>query len=235
MAASYPTSAKTFTTKSNGDTIQPGHVNDLQDEVAAIEAGLLNGTAPLNSSNSTLANLSVPGASTLASLQVSGNSTITGTLTVNKIISTSIGAGVQSFVVAYLGSTWHAPSSAANQVVALGERLIDVGGEYDSTTYTFTPKSTGVYLLTARVLIPPISSGGGARIAITVNSSAVAEAQYFIGGGANPAQTLNAQAVRSLSSGAAGAVKLTIHTPTSSSVGLSTGSAACGMEIIKLF
>lgn len=37
----YPSSAKSFTTKNAGDTIQPADVNDLQTEVAAIEADLL--------------------------------------------------------------------------------------------------------------------------------------------------------------------------------------------------
>jgi len=41
--ASYPTSVKTFTTRNAGDVIQPSHVNDLQDEVNAVEAGLLTG------------------------------------------------------------------------------------------------------------------------------------------------------------------------------------------------
>ena len=71
MAASYPTSVKVFTTKSTADVVQAAHVNDLQDEVNAIEAGLLNGTAPLNSSNSTVANLSVTGGSTFGSLTLS--------------------------------------------------------------------------------------------------------------------------------------------------------------------
>jgi len=44
-AASYPSSVKTFTTKANGDAIQAAHINDLQDEVTAIEGGLLNGLA----------------------------------------------------------------------------------------------------------------------------------------------------------------------------------------------
>lgn len=42
-SASYPTSVHSFTTKSSGDTIQATHINDLQDEVTAIEQGLLNG------------------------------------------------------------------------------------------------------------------------------------------------------------------------------------------------
>jgi hypothetical protein len=41
MAASYPTSVKSFTTKSNGGTIDAAHVNDLQDEVAAMQTDLL--------------------------------------------------------------------------------------------------------------------------------------------------------------------------------------------------
>jgi hypothetical protein len=74
--ASYPNAVKAFTTKNAGDTIQPADVNDVQDEVAAIETGLLNGTAPLNSSHSTLASLSVTGGSTLASLSVAGASSL---------------------------------------------------------------------------------------------------------------------------------------------------------------
>jgi hypothetical protein len=41
MAASYPTSVKSFTTKSNGGTIDAAHVNDVQDEVAAMQTDLL--------------------------------------------------------------------------------------------------------------------------------------------------------------------------------------------------
>jgi len=43
MAASYPSSAKTFVTRAVGHTIQPAHVNDLQDEVTAVEQDLLAG------------------------------------------------------------------------------------------------------------------------------------------------------------------------------------------------
>src|SRR4051812_42897807 len=45
MSASYPTSAKVFTAKNNGDSINASHVNDLQDEVAAMEAGLTGSLA----------------------------------------------------------------------------------------------------------------------------------------------------------------------------------------------
>lgn len=45
MAASYPTAVKAFTSKNTGDVVQATHVNDLQDEVTAIENALLNGLA----------------------------------------------------------------------------------------------------------------------------------------------------------------------------------------------
>ncbi len=65
--ASYPGAVKSFTSKNAGDVIQPVDINDVQDEINAIEAGLLNGTANLNSSNSTVVSLSVLHNSTLGS------------------------------------------------------------------------------------------------------------------------------------------------------------------------
>lgn len=63
---SYPTGVFSPTNKSAGQTIQHTHINDVQDEIVAIESGLLTGSARLNSSHSTLAALSVTGGSTLA-------------------------------------------------------------------------------------------------------------------------------------------------------------------------
>ena len=151
MGASYPTSVKTFTTRSVGQTIQPSHLNDLQDEITAIEAGLVGGAAPLNSSNSTLANLSVIGGSTLATLQVNGNSTIAGTLTVTTIISTSIGASaVTSAVRVYSSGVTQYANASSYTRLAMDVKEYDLASEYDSTTYLFTPKSSGYYSITAR-------------------------------------------------------------------------------------
>lgn len=86
---SYPGSIFAPAARSNGQTIDASHINDVQDEITAIEGGIRQGTAPLNSSNSTVANLSVAGGSTLLGLVVSGGgvsitvgSTITGTLNI---------------------------------------------------------------------------------------------------------------------------------------------------------
>ena len=151
MGASYPTGVKTFTTRSAGQTIQPSHINDLQDEVSAIEAGLLSGAAPLNSSNSTLANLSVLGGSTLATLQVNGNSTIAGTLTVQTIVSTSLTSVGVTSAVRVSASTFVQYANASSYTrLGLDTKEYDLGSEFDSTTFTFTPKSSGYYSITAR-------------------------------------------------------------------------------------
>lgn len=69
MAASYPGAVKTFATRSNGQSIDPSHINDLQDEVSAIESGLLNGTAALNSSATVVASLAVTSSTLSVSTQ----------------------------------------------------------------------------------------------------------------------------------------------------------------------
>jgi hypothetical protein len=45
MPASYPNSVKIFTTKTTGQTILASHINEPQDEITAIEQGLLQGLA----------------------------------------------------------------------------------------------------------------------------------------------------------------------------------------------
>lgn len=89
---SFPTSVFAPASRSAGQTIQPAHVNDLQDEVNAIEGGYLNGTARLNSSASTVASLGVTGASTIAGrlvvssgLSVVGNSTLGSSMSLGTI------------------------------------------------------------------------------------------------------------------------------------------------------
>ena len=85
--ASFPGSVKSFASRSNGQSIDASHVNDLQDEVNALEDGYLNGTARLNSSNSTCTNLSVGGGSTLNSLAVSTGATFSGPVTLSSAVT----------------------------------------------------------------------------------------------------------------------------------------------------
>lgn len=44
-AASYPSSVKSFSTKLAGQTVASAHINDIQDEIVAVEGALLNGVA----------------------------------------------------------------------------------------------------------------------------------------------------------------------------------------------
>jgi hypothetical protein len=224
MAASYPTSVKSFTTKSAGQTIQPAWFNDLQDEVAAIEGGLLNGTAPLNSSNSTVANLSVPGASTFT-----GNVTMSGTLTVATIVSTSItGGSVTSYVRAQAATTGQ--FSTSKTALVYDDRLVDLSSEYDSTTGTFTPKSSGYYQIDAHAAV---LSADLNYLGVLVNSTIVAQSRHSQGAG-NIWGTHHITTVLNLSSGATGAVTVQLWQDTTSTGRTDTG-AGTYLNILKLF
>jgi hypothetical protein len=65
--AEFPSAVKSFSTRSAGDTIQPAHVNDLQDEVAAIEQDILSNGITLTSGQIDFPATQVPsaGANTL--------------------------------------------------------------------------------------------------------------------------------------------------------------------------
>lgn len=52
--ASFPTAVKSFTTKNASDTIQASHMNDVQDEIAAIESDLFNGMSRVRLGSSTV-------------------------------------------------------------------------------------------------------------------------------------------------------------------------------------
>lgn len=87
--ASFPNAIKSFTTKSNGQTIDASHPNDIQDEVVAIETNLLSGstskvyiggsppgfTSTLSLHRIESSQVSVTGPSTLGTLQA-GASTV---------------------------------------------------------------------------------------------------------------------------------------------------------------
>lgn len=229
MPASYPTAVKTFTTKNAGDTIQPAHINDLQDEVVAIEQGLLGGVSPFQSSNSTLANLSVPGLSTFT-----GNVKMDGTLTVNKIVSTSISAaGVTSYVRGYAASTWSF-SDTSYKVVPFNGEIADLLGEYDSTTYTFTPQSSGYYLITAHLYVAGSGNGGNAAKVVLGSTTTLFEVVDDRAGTSPTVGGFAISHVVNLSSGAANSISFRMKAA-STGGGMSTEASRSSFEIIKLF
>jgi hypothetical protein len=91
--ASYPSAAKVFTTKNTGDAVQAAHVNDLQDEVNAIEAALLG----------TLAHAVTIGG--LLTVSGFGDHAITGSGTGgHALFLRNLSAGTANFAALYLGN-----------------------------------------------------------------------------------------------------------------------------------
>ena len=128
----FPDSPISFTTKNTGDVIQAAHVNDLQTEVANIEAGYINATAPLNSSRSTVATLSVTGASTFASRPV---------------------MPPPDMAKVFLASTYAAGSSDNSTLSFLAQDYLINSSLHSTVTNPerLTPQTTGVYQFSAQI------------------------------------------------------------------------------------
>lgn len=168
--ASFPTSAKSFAARSNGQTIDAAHVGDLQDEVNAIEDGYLNGSARLNSSGSTMVSLSVTGGSTFSSrvtfhalpyvMPSSGGSTGE----VLTIVSTSgstmgvewraSGAGAPEAVRVSLDDALVIAQDSTAAISWTQQTFVTNSSMHSTTTNSsrLTPQSTGVYLCSAQFL-----------------------------------------------------------------------------------
>jgi len=151
----YPTSVFAPASRSNGQTIDAAHTNDLQDEVAAVENALL-GTITHS--------VNITGASTLATLQCAGSTfsvrpvtpppealrvTIDSTLAV---ASGGTSTGINWLASAYLtNSSMHSTGTNSSRL---------------------TPQSTGVYVITAEVRFT-FNSSGYRRIQIRDSSQGV--------------------------------------------------------------
>ena len=156
---SYPTSVFAPSAKSAGQTIQHTHVNDLQDEVVAIESGLRTGTAPLNSSGSTVATLSVTGGSTFAS---------------RPVMPPPDSARAQLDAIQEIASGSSVGVSWTNTLFETNSSLHSTGTNPDR----LTPQSTGVYLFMTSLLI---RTGASLEVSIKDSSGLTLARSYSSG------------------------------------------------------
>ena len=170
--ASFPGSVKTFTGKTDGagNPINAAHINELQDEVNAIEAGYINGTAPLNSSRSTLAALVVSGGTTLASLTVSGGTTLANLQVAGSTFSVRPILTPPDVAVVYLPSTVTIGSSGASTLSWVAQDVLTNSSMHSTGTNPerLTPQTTGLYQVAAQV---DFSSTQAGRLEVSVRDS----------------------------------------------------------------
>ena len=109
--ATFPTGIKTFTTKTNGQVVEPAHMNDLQDEVTALETFLRSELFQQVTTTSLLTGTAfVPTWSSTGSAPAIGNGTIAGTYwRIGKLIffieslilgsTSTVGTGTYTFTI----------------------------------------------------------------------------------------------------------------------------------------
>ena len=169
----YPTGVFNPATRSNGQTIDAGHVNDLQTEVTAIETALL-GTIGHS--------MNVSGASTLTTLSVSGGSTFA----VRPVMPPP------ALVKVTVASSVTIASSALSTIAWTVQAIVTNSSLHESTTNPtrLTPDSTGVWEVVAQLGTNSPSSG---MRAVKIQDSS--GSQYAATRITNSTQNLRLQAV----------------------------------------
>lgn len=218
--ASFPGAIKSFTTKNTGDVVQAAHVNDIQDEVNAVEGALLGTGTPALSLGGTL---SVTGGSTFAAtLSVTGGSTF---------LVRPVTPPPQAAVV-YLESTVTLGSSGASTISWLAQNILTNSSMHSTTTNPerLTPQSTGLYQLSATVHFS--STQGGIRTVIIQDSSGETLGQQHMAA-SSQGNTIFASGYKRFDAlGGYGTVRLSLTGQ--STCELSTGAGRAYFSLVKL-
>ena len=191
--ATFPGGVISFTTKTANQSIDAGHINDLQDEVTAIEGGLRNGTAPLNSSNSTFVAISLTGNSTFAgALNITGNSTFSGTVNISSGFQVAGQAGSSGTVLTSQGGssspTWTAGSGIGGMrllAASSSEGTTTSSGNADLITLSSLSISTASGMLVVFTAAKSTSAADVGAVTIKVNSTIIMNGINFSGAAQN--------------------------------------------------
>lgn len=164
MAASYPTSAKSFTALNAGDTIQDTDVEAAYDEITAVETGLISGLAHDLKFTDATYDIGKSGATRPRDGFFSRNVTVGGTLAVTGAVTLSgvQTAAAQPRCLAYNNAT-QSITNNTETVATLNAEAYDVGTMHDTVTnnsrITIPTGGDGLYLIRG-VAIFAVAAGG---------------------------------------------------------------------------
>lgn len=184
--ANFPNSVTSFSAKQDGigQIIAASHVNTIQDEVAAIEDGYLNGTARLNSSASTVATLSVAGGSTFAGNMAMASTGVqigSSAVPVQKVWALEVagGGGATTLLKANSGTDASAGATNVDTVAIAGLTAKDaLLVMTDLASSSQATADVQLYNATDGVKICTVSGAGGIGIAgIRVGQARIRQAQ----------------------------------------------------------
>lgn len=170
--ASFPSATKTFTTRSNGDTITPAFFNEPGDEITAIETFLRSSLfSSVNSSGLPITASYTPVWGNSGTANTTTGSTITGSyIQMGKLVffklkltwggGTAAGSGTWTFTLPVTADSDGAPSNMVTTMVDSS-----ASAQYRGITATLSTSAFGVYLFG--------TTGGNAAGAIAAVSGTV--------------------------------------------------------------
>jgi hypothetical protein len=230
MAASYPSSTKTFSTKAGGGTIESEHVNALQDEVASVETGLLSGLAHVLKP---LTNAAYDLGTTLLKwkdLFLSGNLSVGGTSTLTGVISSSGQPRCRA-----THSTTQSVANVNWATVSLDSEDFDTGSMHAADHYVTIPAGgDGLYWIHGKVTFAT-NAAGSRTVGLVLFSSGASLLQVNQAAVADTDTVVQVSLLRQCVAGEA----FYLQVYQSSGGALNIGNAAAGLknalEIVKLW
>lgn len=171
--ANFPNSVTVYATKNPGDTIPSADWDSFGAEITAIEDGLINGTAPINSSNATFNNVTVNGSLSVGA--ATGRTACTLTHSTNQNVNTGSVTGLNFDTESSDPGSMHSTGSNSSRInfPAPGTYLIGgfVAWNNGSTAGTFRQLLIRVNDVTGIVgTISPPSPNVGAPLNQSVNT-----------------------------------------------------------------
>lgn len=153
--ATFPSDVKSFTTRSNGDTITPAFFNDSNDEITAVESFLRNSMyQQVNSSGLLVGTAYAPVWSTTGTAPTVGNATLAGMYwRIGKLVLYTLSFTFGSTSVAGTGTFKFTIPVTASGSGAAG------AGSITDTSAGFTYGINGVLASSTTLAVYPSSSG----------------------------------------------------------------------------
>lgn len=243
--ASYPTGVFSPSARSNGQSIDASHMNDVQGELTAIENALLGTiTHSLNVSGaSTLATLQA-GNSTLSALQAAKstivdlqatNSTLANAQIANSTFSVRPVEPPPHAALVFLDSTKTLGSSALSTLSWTAQAVLTNSSAHSTGTNPerLTPQSTGLYQFAAQLYFGAITSQRAVRL-LDSTGDQIAQQTFGPSGAVSQDVRINVTGYKRFDALGGYVTCVAVSTAGPSTLSISTGVGESWFAMVKL-
>lgn len=244
MSATFPTGIKSFSTKLAGQTVAAAHVNDLQDEVVALETQLVTG--PLKPA---LGSAAAPTYALVGDLDTGMYSSGANALEFATNGVKALGIDSTQFIdsptqprASAFNSGVQSVASASFTVITFDSEDYDVGGMHSTSAntsrMTIPTGGDGLYLLTANITFAPSTTGNVRGTRFVKNGATLGVTATILPGASGSSVGTTSQLVAVMNLVAGDYVEVDVLQDTGSSMNIGNASfryLQSQFQIVKLW